>query len=48
MSNKLEASIQQILKRTAIKLLRDGKDLNYIAAVTNFSLDQLLIIKNKL
>jgi hypothetical protein len=47
MSKVLENPVQSILEKTAINILKDKIDLKFLASVTGFSVDELLILKNK-
>ena len=48
MSKVLENPGQKILEKTAINMLKEKIDLEYISSVTGFSENELLILKNKI
>ena len=46
MSKVLENSVQSILEKTAINMLKDKIDLKFISSVTVFLEDELLKLKS--
>ena len=48
MNDDLKTSVHPILEKTAINMMKDKIDLIYISSVTGFSVDELLILKNKI
>ena len=46
MNNSTEISVKLILENIAINMLREKMDLKLIASVTEFSIDELLKLKN--
>ena len=47
MNDDLKISTHSILQKTAINMLKENMDLKFISSVIGFSLDELLILKNK-
>lgn len=48
MSDFKESDTYSTVEKTAIKMLKDKIDLKLISSVTGFSVDELLILKNKI
>jgi hypothetical protein len=46
MSKVLENTVQSILEKTAVNMLKDKIDLKFISSVTGFSEDELLKLKS--
>ncbi len=48
MNDTLKTPSQSILEKTAINILKEKIDLKFIASVTGFSVDKLLILKSRI